>query len=339
LPLERRPRIVAIGGGTGLSTLLRGLKAYPADITAIVTVSDDGGSSGRLRGQLGVPPPGDVRNCLVALAEAEPLMQQLFQYRFPPGSELEGHSLGNLLLAALTQLTGDFEQAVALCSGVLKIKGQVLPATREPVVLGAVLDDGSVVRGETAVTACGPRVRRLFLEPPDAQPLPQALEALERADAIVMGPGSLYTSVIPPLLVPGVRRHVCQSRHLRIYVCNLMTQPGETDGYPASRHVEVLFEQLGARMVDVVVVNSQRPGPEVLARYLEQGSEPVAVDMERLCAMKVRVVRRRLLDEGDLIRHHPEHLARVLMEVIAPPTEQATVPGSGRCRLLRVMLH
>lgn len=331
MPLGRRPRIVAIGGGTGLSTLLRGLKAYPADITAIVTVSDDGGSSGRLRGQLGVPPPGDVRNCLVALAEAEPLMQQLFQYRFPSGSELEGHSLGNLLLAALTQLTGDFEQAVALCSGVLKIRGQVLPATRDPVVLGAVLDDGTVVRGETAVTACGPRACRLFLEPPDPEPLPQALEALEQADAVVMGPGSLYTSVIPPLLVPGVRRHVCQGSHLRIYVCNLMTQPGETDGYTASRHVEVLFDQLEARMVDVAVVNSQLPRPGVLARYREQGAEPVLPDLERLRAMKVRVVKRRLLDRGAWVRHHPGLLARVVMGIIDPACLRPTplAPDAG----------
>ena len=306
-------RIVAVGGGTGLATLLRGLKSHPVDITAIVTVSDDGGSSGRLRGQLGVPPPGDVRNCLVALAEAEPLMQELFQYRFPRGSDLGGHSLGNLLLAALTQLTGDFEQAVALCSRVLKIRGQVLPATRDPVVLGAELRDGGVVRGETVVTTCGPRVRRLFLEPAGAEPLPQAREALEAADAIVIGPGSLYTSVIPPLLVEGLRQAVCGARALRIYVCNVMTQPGETDGYTASRHVETLFGQVGARVSDVVVINVQRPQPELLARYREQGAHPVVADPEPIHDMGLRVVKGRLLQEGDLVRHHPERLARLVV--------------------------
>ncbi|MEW6546946.1 MAG: uridine diphosphate-N-acetylglucosamine-binding protein YvcK [Bacillota bacterium] len=309
----RRLRIVAIGGGTGLSTLLRGLKSHPVDITAIVTASDDGGSSGKLRGQLGVPPPGDIRNCLVALAEAEPLMQELFQYRFPAGSELGGHSLGNLLLAALTQLTGDFEQAVALCSGVLKIRGQVLPATRDPVVLGAELQDGSVVRGETVVTTCGPRVRRLFLEPAGAEPLPQALEALEAADAIVLGPGSLYTSVIPPLLVEGLRQAVCRTQALRIYVCNVMTQPGETDGYSASRHVEVLFGQVGAQVADVAVVNVQRPHPDLLVRYRVQGAQPVVADPEVMRSMGLRVVKGRLLQEGDWVRHHPERLARVVV--------------------------
>lgn len=313
MPPARRLRIVALGGGTGLSTLLRGLKTLPVDVTAVVTVSDDGGSSGRLRGQLGIPPPGDVRDCLVALAEAEPLMRELFQYRFPEGSELAGHSVGNLFLAALTQLTGDFEQAVALCSRVLKIRGQVLPATRDPVVLGAVLEDGTAVRGETVVGTCGPRIRRLFLDPPDAEPLPQVVEALELADVVVMGPGSLYTSVIPPLLVPGVFRAVVRARCLRMYVCNVMTQPGETDGYTASRHAEVLFQLAGARLADVVVVNVQRPRPDLLARYLEQGAQPVLPDVENLQAMGVRVVRGRLLDEAEWVRHHPERLARLVV--------------------------
>lgn len=309
-------RIVALGGGTGLSTLLRGLKALPVDITAIVTVSDDGGSSGRLRGQLGILPPGDIRNCLVALAEAEPLMQELFQYRFPAGSDLADHNLGNLLMAALTHMTGDFEEAVALCSRVLKIRGQVLPATLIPVVLGAVLTDGLTVRGETQVTRFGTRVERLFLDPGDAPALPQAVEALARADGIVLGPGSLYTSVLPPLLVEDLATAIRDARGLRIYVVNVMTQPGETDGYSAADHLRVLQAQAGPGLVDVVVLNVQRPQPDKLERYLEQGACPVLADARNIQEMGVRTVAARLLSADDYLRHAPDRLARLVAGLV-----------------------
>src|SRR5690606_25428060 len=237
--LQKGPRVVVLGGGTGLTSLLRGLKAHTGNITAIVTVADDGGSSGKLRDHLGIPPPGDLRNTLVALAAAEPLMQRLFQYRFPDKA-LSGHSFGNLFIAAMTGVTGDFEQAIQASSRVLAIQGRVVPATFENVQLGAAFADGAQIIGESKIPAVRKRIERVFLDPPGPRPAAGALEAIEAADMIVLGPGSLYTSILPNLLVDGIADAIRRSSAVKIFVCNVMTQPGETDGYSAADHVKAV---------------------------------------------------------------------------------------------------
>jgi len=315
--LERGPRIVAIGGGTGLSVLLRGLKEFTGNLTAVVTVSDDGGSSGRLRQELGILPPGDIRNCLLALADTEPLMERLFQYRFKEGSGLAGHNFGNLFIAALTDVTGDFEEAVRESSKVLAVRGKVLPTTLQNVTLSAELEDGRQVRGETAISGATSRIRRLYLDPPDPEPLPEVLAAIREADAIVLGPGSLYTSVVTNLLVPGITQAIRESRALKIHVLNIMTQPGETPSYRASDHVLALLRDAGQDCVEVVVANSQQVPADVTARYTAQGSRPVEVDEKNLANLGVALVQEQLAAwDGGVVRHSPEKLARCLWRVI-----------------------
>ncbi|GMA50254.1 hypothetical protein GCM10025857_16110 [Alicyclobacillus contaminans] len=230
--LQRRPRIVAIGGGTGLSVILRGLKEFDVDLTAVVTVADDGGSSGRLRSDFAMPPPGDIRNCLVALADTEPLLERLLQFRFPAGEGLAGHSFGNLFLAAMTHIMGDFESAIRETSRVLAVRGRVLPAVQEDVILRAIFEDGTVVEGESNIPELHKRIERVELVPGDVEPLPEVLEAIRGADAIVVGPGSLYTSILPNLLVPGIAEAVAESTAKKIFVCNVMTQPGRPTRSP-----------------------------------------------------------------------------------------------------------
>ena len=249
-------KVVALGGGTGLSTLLRGLKQLTSKITAIVTVSDDGGSSGRLRAEMGVLPPGDIRNCLVALADSESLMTELFNYRFKGNGPLAGHSFGNLFIAAMSDITGDFDLAVKRSSDVLAIRGRVLPATCDDCVLGAILEDGRRVLGESVLATCDSPISRVFLEPGDCKPLPEALRAIDEADAIVLGPGSLYTSVIPNLLVPGMADAIATSKAVKIYVCNVMTEAGETTGYTAQRHLAAIRNHAGDEVVDWVIVSN-----------------------------------------------------------------------------------
>ncbi len=308
-------RVVAMGGGTGLPVLLRGLKGHTHHITAVVTVTDDGGSSGRLRGELGIPPPGDIRNCLVALAGAEPLMQRLFQHRFTRGT-LAGHAFGNLFIGALTELFGDFQTAVRAASHVLRIHGQVLPSTARQVQICAELSDGSVVEGETAVASSRAPIRRVFLRPADAEPVPDALRAVAEADVVVLGPGSLFTSVLPNLLVRGLAEAVRASPAEKVFVVNVMTQPGETDGFTASRHVQTLVEHVGAGLVDRVVVNTRPVEPERLARYRRQGSEPVRVDREALHALGVAVTEGDLVNRDELIRHDPDALAAAVLAAV-----------------------
>ncbi len=306
------PRVVALGGGTGLPVLLRGLKEHTNRITAIVTVMDDGGSSGRLRGELGILPPGDIRNCLVALAGAEPLMERLFQHRFSRGS-LAGHSFGNLFIGALTELLGDFQAAVRAASQVLRVNGQVLPSTLDHAQLCAVLADGGEVCGETAIAASRQPIRRVYLRPGRCRPVPEALEALAEADLVVMGPGSLYTSIMPNLLVEGMADAIRRSPARRSFVVNIMTQPGETTGFTAADHVRVVLEHVGPGVVDEVVVNSGPIGAERLARYRAQGAAPVAVDREALAALGVEVVEADLVNRDELVRHEPAKLAAVLL--------------------------
>ncbi len=317
--LERRLRrgykIVAIGGGTGLSTLLRGLKRSTSNLTAVVTVTDDGGSSGRLQKELGILPPGDIRNCLVALADDEALVTELFRYRFAEGEGLSGHSFGNLFLAAMTGITGNFDQAIKESSRVLKIKGRVLPATLETVRLRAELADGTLIRGETNISASHEPIARLSLEPSGARPLREVLDAIRDADAVVLGPGSLYTSVLPNVLVDGIARAIADSSALKMYVCNVMTQPGETDEFTASAHVRALLEQTGERVFDYVIVNEQPPR-RLLEAYAEEGQVPVHADRAELETLGVRVIGASVISETQTVRHDSSRLAEVVLAQI-----------------------
>jgi len=308
-------RVVAIGGGTGLSTLLRGLKRATTNLTAIVTVTDDGGSSGRLQKELGILPPGDIRNCLVALADDEALVTDLFRYRFSEGDGLTGHSFGNLFLAAMTGITGNFDKAVKESSRVLNVKGRVLPATLDTVRLSATLVDGTVVSGETNISRSHAPIAQLRLEPVGAQPLPEVIDAIASADAIVLGPGSLYTSVLPNVLVEGIARAIAESAALKVYICNVMTQPGETDAFTASAHVHTLFDQAGARICDTVIVNEEPP-QRLLEAYAEEGQIPVDPDRAALEALGVKVVGAAVISETLTVRHDPSRLADVLLRLI-----------------------
>ena len=309
--LARGPRIVAIGGGTGLSTLLRGLKGYSANITAIVTVADDGGSSGRLRQQLGIAPPGDIRNCIAALADAEPLMTQLMQYRFPPGSGLDDHAFGNLFIAAMTAVTGDFEEAVRESNRVLAVRGQVLPATSVPLNLGAILESGRTLRGQVAISHAEEPIHQVTIEPGDVRANPEALERILEADLVVIGPGSLYSSVLPNLLISDIRDAVAAASAVRVYVCNVATQPGETGAYPASAHLEALFAHVGDGLVDYALLNGNRT-----ARKPEGWlGEPVEVDERHLEELPVTVIEEDLVDVTNAHRHDSAKLAAALIRL------------------------
>ncbi|MDF9408180.1 MAG: Gluconeogenesis factor [Pelotomaculum sp. PtaB.Bin013] len=314
--LRRGPKIVVIGGGTGLSVLLRGLKKYTSNLTAIVTVADDGGSSGRLRGDLGILPPGDIRNCLVALADKEPLMEELLQYRFTTG-ELAGHCMGNLLLAALTGVTGSFDQAVRGLSKVLAVRGRVLPATLSNITLCAELLDGTVVQGESSITRCHGKIKRVFTKPQRCLPLVEALAAIQAADAVVLGPGSLYTSIIPNLLVKGIPEALARSSAIKIYVCNVMTQPGETDDYTGSEHLRAIIAHAG-KFLDYVLLNTGQIPARLRVRYRHDGASPVLADLEKIEEMGVTAVGENLIHEIDVVRHHPDELAQVILRLILP---------------------
>jgi len=324
--LAQGARIVVLGGGTGLSTLLRGLKEYTSNITAIVTVTDDGGSSGRLQREFNMLPPGDIRSCLVALADAEPLMQELFQYRFKLGasgasgneeSGLTGHSFGNLLIAAMLHITGDFEEAVRQTSRVLAIRGRVLPSTTRNVQLMAELDDGTMVHGETEVAKAGRRIKRMMLSEADVEPLDESLEAIRTADAIIIGPGSVYTSIVPNFLVQGVAEAVAESRAIKLYVCNVMTQPGETNDFTASDHVTALLEQARMPLFDYVLVNVEQPNLALQERYAGVGARWVTPDVDRIRLLGLRPVTGSLISESSVIRHDSEKLAAAVIEVVS----------------------
>ncbi|HEX8558314.1 MAG TPA: uridine diphosphate-N-acetylglucosamine-binding protein YvcK [Pyrinomonadaceae bacterium] len=324
--LEHGLKLVAIGGGTGLSTVLSGLKELVGDygrgglwleaLSAIVTVSDDGGSSGRLRDELQMLPPGDIRNCMVALSEDSTLLSRLFQHRFRGEGGLGGHSFGNLFLAALTEVTGDFVEAVRLSSEVLASKGRIYPATLNDVRLVAELEDGREVRGETRITAARSAVRRLRLEPEQCLPLPEALAAVRVADIITVGPGSLYTSILPNLLVARVAETIGQSPAVKIFICNLMTQPGETDGYTARRHIEVVKSYAPEIGFDFVVVNDRPVSRAQSEAYAAEGARQIGLTdhkLEEEFGGEAEVVRADLLDDGEKVRHSPEKLARVIL--------------------------
>lgn len=313
--LARGPHIVAIGGGHGLYTLLHGLKEYTTNITAIVTVFDDGGSSGKLRRDMGVLPPGDIRNCLIALADTEPLMRDLFQYRFDENNELKGHNFGNLFIAALTQVTGDFQRAILESSKVLAVRGRVLPTTLENVVLKAECADGSIVVGESNVGSCGKRIKRIFLDPPHVPTTPEVVRAIEEADLIVLGPGSLYTSVLCNLAVAEVREAILRSSAPLVFVCNVTTQPGETDGYTFSDHLEAVFQFLPKERVNYVLVNGEKPDPEVLEELGRSGIVPILAEGGEW-DFPGKILEAPLLSREYPTRHDPDRLAQALFEIL-----------------------
>lgn len=314
--LGRGPNIVVIGGGTGLSALLQGIKNITFNSTAIVTVADDGGSSGRLIREFDTLPPGDIRNCLVALADAPPLMQELFQYRFKGQGELQGHNFGNLFITALSQITGDFEKAVKESSKVLAIRGEVVPATLDKIKLVAEYMNGSKVKGESAISKANSRIRRIYLEPQVCKPSYEAIEALKNATAIVLGPGSLYTSVIPNLLVPGLKEAILDSDAVKIYVCNIMTQAGETDGYTASDHVKALIEHTAEGLIQFCILNSSFIPEDLLQKYKKEQAYPVKPDAANIEKMGLKCFVRNLATLGEVVRHNSDKLAEVILEII-----------------------
>ena len=315
--LSQGQRIVVIGGGTGLSTMLRGLKSYTSNIVAVVTVTDDGGSSGRLQREMNMLPPGDIRNCLVALADAEPLMTQLFQFRFGKENEhLYGHSFGNLLIAAMTQITGDFERAVKETSNILAIRGLVLPSTIENVKLQAEMEDGSLAEGETMIVKYPSPVKHMMLHPSTISPLDETLRSIELADCIVMGPGSVYTSVVPNLLVNGIAEAISKSEAEKVYVCNVMTQPGETDHYTAADHVRAIVKHTDHRVFQHVLVNQTSPGKELLEKYAVQQQHFVEPDMNAIRDMGYRPIGGDFISQTDVVRHDPEKLAQAIFKLI-----------------------
>ena len=317
--LNRGPKIVAIGGGTGLSTMLKGIKKITNNITAVVTVGDDGGSSGKLREELGVLPPGDIRSCIAALADDEDLVAKLFQYRFKDCAGLSGHSFGNLFLTAMCSITGDMVRAVKESSKVLSIRGRVLPSTLDDMRLVAEMDDGSIIKGESNIPESGKRIKRLFSEPGNCKALEDVIWAIHDADLIILGPGSLYTSVIPNLLIKDIAKAVNDSKAKKIYVCNIMTQPGETDGFSVSDHIKTLIKHAKYdKIMDAVLVNNDLP-IELLAPYKDAGSEPVIVDKDEINRMGIEIVQKNLIEDkryedghSSFVRHSPSRLARII---------------------------
>jgi uncharacterized cofD-like protein len=326
-------RVVAMGGGTGLSALLRGLKEHVVrrtdqhptlkrpitDLVAIVTVTDDGGSSGRLRRENRILPPGDIRNCMVALSKDEALLSRLFQYRFHAGRGLTGHNFGNLFLAALTHVTGDFAEAVRVSSKVLAIRGRIFPSTLSNVHLKATLADGKRVEGETLISRSKVPIRKIALNPSRVRPLPGAIEAIREADIIFMGPGSLFTSVIPNLLIPEIAQAVARSKAPRVYIANLMTQPGETTQFALSDHLRAIKRHVRPTVMDAVVANRQSISAEVVRRYRAEGAEQVMVDRENVQKMKVRLITGNIVEEHGVLRHNSAKLARLLVDEFLLP--------------------
>jgi uncharacterized cofD-like protein len=323
--------VVSIGGGTGLSCLLKGLKHCIFDppvieapalkpwisrLTAVVTVTDDGGSSGRLRDELQVIPPGDIRNCMVALSTDESLLSQLFQFRFSGSGGLQGHSFGNLFLTALTGVTGDFLEAIKVSSDVLAIRGRIYPATLDDVRLAATLEDGTRILGETQISKSVAAIASLSLRPQKCKPVPAALEAIRRADVITVGPGSLFTSLLPNLLVPGIARALKESPALKVYICNLMSQPGETIGFSSADHVKALYSHAGKNLFDWIVVNNQPISKAIRVRYRRQGAQPIAIDRNALKNLGLKIFEDSLLARGRVVRHDPDLLSEAVYKAV-----------------------
>jgi len=315
--LEKGPRVVAIGGGHGLSTLLHGLKEYTNNITAIVTVADDGGSSGRLRREMDVLPPGDIRNCLVALANEEDLVGRLFQFRFSEGKDLKGHNFGNLFITAMSRVTGDFEKAVKESSKVLAVRGSVVPSTVANVVLVAEHRDGSRTEGESNIPDNKSPIKRMYIKPGNCVPTKEAIEAVRKAEVIVVGPGSLYTSILPNLLIKGLADAIRKSKARKIYVCNVMTQPGETDNYKVSSHIKAITDHAGAGIIDYVIVNGGRVPEHLFSKYAELNAYPVELDSDEVRQFGCEIIKTNIISAEDYIRHDPHRLAKIILDIVS----------------------
>jgi len=314
--LSRGPRVVTVGGGTGLSVLLSGLKEFTSNITAVVTVADDGGSSGRLRQQFDILPPGDIRNCLVALADASTLMRDLFQFRFKNNTELNGHSFGNLFITVMTQLTGDFDKAIKETSKVLALRGQVIPSTLSNVVLAAEHKDGSITEGEYNIPRAHQPIKRVYLKPTEPKATPEAIKAIEEAEVIILGPGSLYTSILPNLLIKEIAEAIIASKALKVYVCNVMTQPGETDGFSASDHIRALVSHTGEHILDYCILHFGQIPAEALKRYEKENSHLVVNDKKVIEKMGYHVIENNAVIAGEVIRHDPLKLAKIILKTL-----------------------
>ncbi len=322
--LDRGPRIVAIGGGSGLAVLLHGLKEFTSNITAVVTVADDGGSSGRLRSQFNMPPPGDIRNCLVALADAEPMMSDLFQFRFQESGELEGHNFGNLFILAMLKVTGDFEKAIKESSKILAIRGRVIPSTLKKVSLLARHQDGTETEGESNISQVRSPIKRLFLKPANCGATEDAIQAIENAEAIVIGPGSLYTSLLPNLLIEELSAALARSIVPKIYVCNVMTQPHETDNLSAFDHVNALIEHTRPEILSHVIVNTGEVPDTILKRYVKQEAYPVTNDMARIRALGYTVIATDIVQAVDTVRHNSRKVCKLIMDVVGQHRKNTT---------------
>ncbi|MFD1020388.1 gluconeogenesis factor YvcK family protein [Thalassobacillus hwangdonensis] len=314
---ESLPKVVVLGGGTGMPVLLRGLKNYPIDLSAIVTVADDGGSSGRLINEMAIPAPGDIRNVIAALSDAEPMLLDLFQHRFKNGNGLSGHSMGNLLLAALTSMTGDFFTGIKEISRVLNVKGKIYPIANQNMSLHAEMADGTFVSGESNIPKQNKRIKRVFLRPDPVQPLPEAVKAIKEADLVVIAPGSLYTSTLPNLIVPQISQALRETNGKVTYVCNVMTQQGETKGYTAGDHVQAIYDHIGEGCVQSVIVHNLPIEQDVKKIYAEENAEPVIYDKERIDTMGLEIIEEDIVDHQRLeLRHNTDKIANLLYSMI-----------------------
>lgn len=314
---KARANVVVIGGGTGMPVLLRGLKDLPIQLTALVTVADDGGSTGRLRSEMAMPAPGDIRNVIAALSDAEPMLLDLFQHRFANGNGLSGHSMGNLLLAAMTSITGDFYTGIKEISRVLNVKGKIYPISNENMSLHAKMTDGSIVSGESAIPMAHKRIERVFLKPQPIKPLPNAVKAIEQADLIVISPGSLYTSIMPNLIIPQIDTAIRKAKGRVVYVCNVMTQAGETTGYTASDHVKAIYDHVGEGCIDSIIVHNEPISKSVRSVYAEENADPVVYDIDQLLAMNLQIIEGDIIDHSKMtLRHDTQKIAKLLYSII-----------------------
>lgn len=321
---QNQPRVVVIGGGTGLPVLLRGIKRYPVDITAIVTVADDGGSSGRLRDDLQIPSPGDIRNVLAALSEVEPLFEEMFQHRFKTEGDLAGHSLGNLILAAMTNITGNFAHAVHELSKVLNVKGRVLPSANQNVILHAEMEDGKIIDGESKIPKYGKKIKRVFLSPENVRTLPETINSIREADLIIIGPGSLYTSILPNLIVPEIGEEVKKAKAKKVYICNLMTQNGETKDFTASDHVMAIHEHVEAPFIQKIIINNAAIPENIKLKYKGEYATPVLMDRDNLVHLGLEIISEPIvrLDDG-VLRHDTRKLSDIIYQLLLNETKES----------------
>ena len=310
-------KVVTIGGGTGLSVLLRGLKKYPLEITAVVTVADDGGSSGKIRSDMNIPSPGDIRNVIAALSDVEPYLEKMFQYRFDSG-EVKGHPVGNLMIAAMTDIHGDFSTAVKVMSRILNVRGTVLPTTNDIATLNAVLSDGEIIRGESSITKAGGVIDHVYITPSRVKPNEDVLRAIEEADYIIMGPGSLYTSIIPNLVISKVSEKIRESNAKKIYVCNVMTQHGETDNYTVSDHIVAINKHVEENIFDLVIANSREFDDSILSKYHKEKQEPVKIDQDKIEELGIKLIKNNDVGivDNSTIRHNAEKVSELIYDYI-----------------------